>query len=230
LWLKYDETGNESMATLKDLSNQLNKLKKQIPFAMAQAMTSTVRQIEQAEKTAIQRKLNATPFTVKSVKSKGATKNNLVAKVFVQDKAAEYLDPFEMGGMHKLQHKAKLVPHGIRLNKYGNIPRNKLEQLKAKPDVFVGRAKVKGGGEGGISGVWQRKKARNKRKKRRARSPNGTQQPRLKTRPPKLLIGFGDALPVQAELGYISRAEMMAKNILPKELSKAIANALKTAK
>jgi hypothetical protein len=35
---------------------------------------------------------------------------------------------------------------------------------------------------------------------------------------------------VQAELGYISRAEMMAKNILPKELSKAIANALKTAK
>ncbi|BBQ65834.1 hypothetical protein [Klebsiella quasipneumoniae] len=218
------------MATLKDLSNQLNKLKKQIPFAMAQAMTSTARQIEQAEKTAIQRKLNATPFTVKSVKSKGATKNNLVAKVFVQDKAAEYLDPFEMGGMHKLQHKAKLVPHGIRLNKYGNIPRNKLEQLKAKPDVFVGRAKVKGGGEGGISGVWQRKKARNKRKKRRARSPNGTQQPRLKTRPPKLLIGFGDALPVQAELGYISRAEMMAKNILPKELSKAIANALKTAK
>lgn len=218
------------MATLKDLSNQLNKLKKQIPFAMAQAMTSTVRQIEQAEKTAIQRKLNATPFTVKSVKSKGATKNNLVAKVFVQDKAAEYLDPFEMGGMHKLQHKAKLVPHGIRLNKYGNIPRNKLEQLKAKPDVFVGRAKVKGGGEGGISGVWQRKKARNKRKKRRARSPNGTQQPRLKTRPPKLLIGFGDALPVQAELGYISRAEMMAKNILPKELNKAIAEALRTAK
>ncbi|HBV2091144.1 hypothetical protein RZP29_12855 [Klebsiella quasipneumoniae subsp. similipneumoniae] len=217
------------MATIKDLSRQLQQLKKQIPFAMAQAMTSTVRQIEQAEKTAIQRKLNATPFTVNSVKSKGATKNNLVAKVFVQDKIAEYLDPFETGGMHKLQHKAKLVPHGIRLNKYGNIPRNKLEQLKAKPDVFIGRAKVKGGGDG-IDGVWQRKKPRNKRKSRRARSPNGTRQPRLKTRPPKLLIGFGDALPVQAELGYISRAEMMAKNILPKELSKAIANALRTAK
>lgn len=218
------------MATLKDLSRQLQTLQKQIPFAMAQAMTSTVRQIEQAEKTAIQRKLNATPFTVKSVKSKGATKNNLVAKVFIQDKAAEYLEPFEMGGMHKLHHKAKLVPHGIRLNKYGNIPRNKLEQLKAKADVFVGHAKVKGGGDGGIEGVWQRKKPRNKRKSRRKRSANGTRQPRLKSRAPKLLIGFGDALPVQAELGYISRAEMMAKNILPKELSKAIANALRTAK
>ncbi|HGF5589030.1 hypothetical protein ACIAGK_26015 [Klebsiella quasipneumoniae subsp. similipneumoniae] len=217
------------MATIKDLSRQLQTLQKQIPFAIARAMTSTVRQIEQAEKTAIQRKLNATPFTVNSVKSKGATKNNLVAKVFVQDKIAEYLEPFETGGMHKLQHKAKLVPHAIKLNKYGNIPRNKLEQLKAKPDVFIGRAKIKGGGDG-IDGVWQRKKPRNKRKTRRARSPNGTRQPRLKTRPPKLLIGFGDALPVQAELGYISRAEMMAKNILPKELNKAIAEALRTAK
>ena len=139
------------------------------------------------------------------------------------------LSRFETGGMHKLQHKAKLVPHAIKLNKYGNIPRNKLEQLKAKPDVFIGRAKIKGGGDG-IDGVWQRKKPRNKRKTRRARSPNGTRQPRLKTRPPKLLIGFGDALPVQAELGYISRAEMMAKNILPKELNKAIAEALRTAK
>ena len=82
------------MATIKDLSRQLQTLQKQIPFAMARAMTSTVRQIEQAEKTAIQRKLNATPFTVNSVKSKGATKNNLVAKVFVQDKIAEYLEPF----------------------------------------------------------------------------------------------------------------------------------------
>lgn len=217
------------MATLKDLSRQLQQLKKQIPFAMAQAMTSTVRQIEQAEKTAIQRKLNATPFTVNSVKSKGATKNNLVAKVFVQDKIAEYLDPFETGGMHKLSHTAKLVPHAIKLNKYGNIPRNKLQQLKAKPDVFIGRTKTAGGPEG-IDGVWQRKKPRNKRKSRRKRSANGTRQPRLKSRAPKLLIGFGDALPVQAELGYISRAEMMAKNILPKELSKAIANALRTAK
>ncbi|MDU7135124.1 MAG: hypothetical protein E6325_27635 [Enterobacteriaceae bacterium] len=218
------------MGNLKDLSNELQKLRKQIPFAMAQAMTSTVRQIQEAEKKAIQRKFNATPFTVNAVRSKGASKNNLTAKVFMMDKAAEYLEPFESGGQHKLFHKSKLVPHAIKLNKYGNIPRNKLEQLKAKPDVFIGRAKVAGGGEGGIDGVWQRKKPRNKRKTRRARSPNGTRQARLKTRAPKLLIGFGDALPVKAELGYISRAEMMAKNILPKELSKAIAEALRTAK
>lgn len=180
------------------------------PFATAQAMTSTVRQIQEAEKKAISRKLNATPFTENSVRSKGATKSNLTAKVFVMNKAAAYLSPFETGGQHTLFHGTKLVPHGIRLNKYGNIPRNKMEQLKGKADVFIGRAKVAGGGEG-IDGVWQRRKPRNKRKDRRKRSKNGTHQARLKSRAPKLLIGFGDALPVKAELGYISRAEMMAK-------------------
>lgn len=63
------------MADLRDLSRQLQAIKKQIPFATAQAMTSVVRQIEAAQKTAFQRRLdNPTPFTVKSVGSVGARK------------------------------------------------------------------------------------------------------------------------------------------------------------
>ncbi|MFB4139564.1 lysis protein [Klebsiella pneumoniae] len=79
----------ETMSTLKDLSRQLKQLQKQIPFATAQAMTSVVRDIAAAQKVALGRKLESpTPFTVNSVGSAGARKNNLRAKVFVRDVAA----------------------------------------------------------------------------------------------------------------------------------------------
>ena len=52
------------MSDLKDLSLQLQKLQKQIPFAMAHALTGVARKIEAAERTAFQRHLdNPTPFT-----------------------------------------------------------------------------------------------------------------------------------------------------------------------
>ncbi|KAF1368731.1 hypothetical protein [Yokenella regensburgei] len=214
------------MADLKDLSRQLETIKKQIPFATARAMTSVVRQIRDAEQTAMKRRLeNPTPFTVNSVRAAGATKNNLVARVFVMDTVAAYLDPFESGGVHKLNGQALLNPKNIRLNKYGNLPRNKLAQLKAKPNVFIGDVN-------GVNGVWQRRKALSGRKgiKRQKSSANGTRRPRVKQRPPKLLIWFGDALPVKPTLGYMDRANTMANALLPSALNQAIAEAIRTAR
>lgn len=214
------------MADLRDLSRQLEAIKKQIPFAMARAMTSTVQQIRDAEKLALQRRLdNPTPFTVNSVRAAAATKNNLVARVFVMDTAAAYLDPFEVGGSHKLNGQALLNPKNIKLNKFGNLSRNKLAQLKAKPNVFIGDVD-------GVNAVWQRRKPLKGRKgkKRKKRSPNGTHRPRAKQRAPKLLIRFGDALPVQPVLGYMARANTMAKALLPQEITKALAEAMRTAK
>ncbi|HBN7019235.1 TPA: hypothetical protein PJF92_000113 [Escherichia coli] len=213
------------MADLRDLSRQLQTIKKQIPFATARAMTSVVRQIEAAQKTAFQRHLeNPTPFTVKSVGSVAARKNELRARVFVRDTAASYLEPFELGGDHKLSGKALLNPKNIKLNKYGNLPRNKLSQLKAKPNTFIGDV-------GGVNAVWQRKAPKKSRKKKRAkRSPIGTRRERMKQPAPKLLLRFGDALPVKPTLGYMDRANAMATALLPGALSQAIAEALRTAK
>ena len=90
------------MAGLKDLSAQLQSVRKQIPFATAQALTSVARKIEAAENAFKRHLENPTPFTVNSVKSFGARKGNLRAKVFVMDTAASYLEPFEFGGQHKL--------------------------------------------------------------------------------------------------------------------------------
>lgn len=214
------------MANLTDLSNQLRTLRKQIPFATAQAMTAVVRKIEDAQKVAMQRNLdNPTPFTVKSVKSRGARKSDLKAKVFVMNTAAAYLEPFETGGVHKLNGSALLNPKDIKLNKYGNLPRNKLFSLKSKENTFIGDI-------GGVNGVWQRKKVKKGKKgrKRLQRSPNGTRRDRKKLPIPKLLIRFGDALPVEPVLGYQDRAMKMTQVLLLQEIHRAIAEAIRTEK
>lgn len=220
-----------NMANLKDLSDQLNKLKSQIPFAMAKALTSVARQIEEAERKGLERHLdNPTPFTVKSVRSRGARKDTLTAKVFMLDTAADYLEPFEFGGQHKLSGHSLLNPKDIKLNKYGNLPRQKLAQLKAKPNVFIGEVTTQYGNK--VNAVWQRRKAKAKKgkKKRAKRSPNGTRRDRIKSPQPKLLIRFGDALPVSPVLGYFDRADKMATALMPGALSKAISEALSTAR
>lgn len=214
------------MATLKELSQQLQKIQKQLPFATAQAMTKVVRQIEIAQKTAFERHLESpTPFTVKSVGSVAARKNNLSAKVFVRNTAAGYLEPFELGGQHKLSGSALLNPKNIKLNKYGNLPKDKLTQVKAKDNVFIGDLN-------GVNGVWQRKtpKKSKKGKRRAKRSPNGTRRTRTKQPAPKLLIRFGDALPVTPTLGYMDRANTMAQALMPAALSRAINEAISTAR
>lgn len=212
------------MATIKDLSRQLQQLQKQIPFALSQAMTVVVREIVAAQKVALGRKLESpTPFTVHAVGSSGARKNDLRAKVYVRDIAAGYLKPFEFGGDHKLNSSALLNPKNIKLNKYGNMPRNKLSQMKAKPNVFVGEVS-------GVNAVWQRRKPKKAKKKREKRSAKGTRRPKPKQRSPKLLVRFGDALPVSPVLGYMDRSRAMAEALMPGALSRAIADAIRTAK
>lgn len=214
------------MADLNDLSRQLRQLQKQIPFATAQALTQVARKIEAAERTAFQRHLdNPTPFTVKAVGSVGARRDNLKAKVFVRDMAAAYLEPFEFGGQHKLNGQALLNPKNIKLNKFGNLPRTKLTTLKAKPNVFIGKV-------GDVNGVWQRRKPKKskKEKKRAKRSPNGTRKEHQKQPPPKILIRFGNALPVSPTLGYMDRANRMAIVLMPSSLNRAINEAIMTAK
>ncbi|TKI02884.1 hypothetical protein [Martelella alba] len=214
------------MANLRDLSRQLQSLQRQIPYAMARALTSTARQIQEAEKVKMQRVLQSpTPFTVNAVGSIGARKDNLVAKVFVRNIAAAYLEPFEFGGVHKLNSQALLNPKDIRLNKYGNLTKNKLAQLKARRDVFIGTVD-------GVNGVWQRVKVKagRKGKKRLPRSAKGTRRERSNTTKLRLLIRFGNALPVQEHLGYMKTAQTMADRRMPGEMSKALDEAMRTAR
>lgn len=59
---------------------------------------------------------------------------------------------------------------------------------------------------------------------------DGTRRPKPKQRAPKLLVRFGDALPVAPVLGYMDRSGTMAEALMPGALSRAIADAIRTAR
>ena len=198
---------------VKRLEKSLNELAyKQLPFASAVAMTALAKQVQQAEVQNMSKVLdNPTPFTLRSVGVKPARKDTQEALVYVKDIAAEYLLPYEFGGMNKLNSKALLKPIEQSVNKYGNLPRNLLARLKSRPDVFIGPVTRKGGET--INGVWQR-------------------IPPQKGKPGalKLLIRFTDAHPVTQHLGWRMLAQTIVRTRFNAEMGRALAKAIRTAR
>jgi hypothetical protein len=123
------------MGTLSDLG------KKQMPFAVARAMTMTVKQAAAAETAHILAVFDKpTPFTQRAVGFTGATKNNLSAKVFIKDAQAKYLEPESEGGARGFksfeekfategQTLVLLPGRGIELNQYGNVTKAKIKRI-----------------------------------------------------------------------------------------------------
>lgn len=124
---------------------------RQVPYAAARTVNDLAKLAQEAEKKAMPSVFDKpTPFTVNSVGVTLAKKAMPVASVFVKDKAAQYLSPFEFGGKQFLGGKpADLVPVNAAPNSYGNLPRGKIQQLLARPDCFQGMVH-------GVYGVWQR--------------------------------------------------------------------------
>lgn len=210
------------MSDLKDLERMLNKVSKNSKFGFAGALTKVVREIQAQEKKNIQNTFESpTPFTVNSVKSIGARRDNLEAKVFIQDIATQYLAPYEFGGVRMLNSQVLLNPKNVPLNKYGNLPRTKTKILLAKDDVFSETIQTK---HGEISGIWQRKKRKVVSRGRKRKAGNN-QRDSL-----KLLIRFGKALPVQQDLGFYDVAQQTISRELPIAMKEALSNAFATAK
>ncbi|NHR07658.1 hypothetical protein HA052_20940 [Chromobacterium haemolyticum] len=219
------------LTNARELQRKLGAVaRKQLPFATAQALTAVAGLVQDGEtKLLVERLKNPSPFTRKSVGMRGARKSNLEAMVFIKDRAARYLEPFEDGGVHRLAGRALLNPKDIKLNAYGQLSRGALAKLKARPDIFIGPVKTK---KGVVNGVWQRPTDTrrvtllNSKGKRLSRLNKAAEQRGHL----KLLIRFGDALPVKTHLGYRERAQqIVARNFNP-EFDKALANALATAR
>jgi len=217
-------------ADVKKLTRSLDDFaKRQVPFATAQALTAVAMKVQEAETKALAETFeNPTPFTLKSIGVKGARKSNLTATVFVKDIAAKYLEPYETGGKHYLNPSKRggtlLNPKNVRLNQYGNLTARKLQSLKGRPDIFIGTIVTKKGQA--INGVWQRPRVA---KATRKGAPRKGAQPQQKGGL-KLLIRFGDALPVKQHLNYRQRAEKIVRDTFQAEMSKALAAAMKTAR
>lgn len=221
-------------ANVKDISRKLDALKnQQVPFATVSAINSLLALVQKAERENMVAVLDRpTPFTLSSVRVGRARKGNPQGIVFVQDRAAGYLQPFETGGMHKLIGKGKtwLSPKDKSLlNKYGNFSKSMLQALKGRGDIFVGEVKFKSGKK--IGGVWQRNPI-----SRGSRSDGGygTKGALGKVEGQKttlrLLIRFGDAISVRQHLDYRKRAEGVVRSNLNREFGRALAKALATAR
>lgn len=221
------------MAGLDDLA------KKQIPFATARALTAVAKKVQKAETDAISDIFDRpTLFTQRSVGVRAAKKADLTATVFVKDIAAKYLEPFELGGQHHLPPSKRggtlFNPKNVQLNQYGNLPKGKLRRLAAKPDVFVGTVNFRTGQT--ISGIWQRPQRDYRRAdpKRAYWRDYGTKGKLRKVNGIltglRLLVQFGDALPVKQRLGYRERGKDVVQATMRTEFEKAMGEALATAK
>ena len=207
-------------SNLKQVTAHLNRAARtQVPYATRVALTEIARHVQNEERSAMERFLqDPTPFTVRSVGSKAATKLAPTAKVFMQDRAAWYLEPYEFGGVNKLNSKALLKPIDLAVNQYGNIPRGMLKRLKSRKDVFVGKVKTKSGRV--IDGVWQRPLPP---KGRRSKLANTTG--RL-----KLLIEFSGAHPVHQKLHWLDTAKHVIAKTFRVEFDRAMTKALASAR
>lgn len=161
---------------IKELTRSLNRIqRKQIPFATSKALNATAFDVRKTLQDALDIHLdNPTAYTKRGVQVEKSTKRNLVAKVGFRSRKfgrgqgkvtqAEYMKRQIKGGTRLPQGQAipVPVPKNMRPNKFGNIPRGKIDRLLADKDkYFSGTPK---GAKGG-AGIWQRMPANSKRAK-----------------------------------------------------------------
>lgn len=190
---------------------------KQLPFAIAQTLNAVGKRVQAAEKAQIKAAFpSATPFTVNAVAQRKARKDRQETVISLRDVAAAYLAPYIIGGKHFLNSRALLNPKAISVNQYGNIPRNRVGQLRGQQSVFIGAVKTK---TGTINGVWRRIPGKAATKNKPAAAS------RL-----QLLVRFGDALPVHQHLKWEETAKAIVAQSFDKEFGRQLAKAIATAR
>jgi hypothetical protein len=142
-----------------DAIARLNEIeRKHVPFATSLALTRTAQEVRKAEVEEMKRVFDRpTPFTLRSLYLKPATKADLTAKVWFKDlnRPEHYLVPQIRGGerlpkrFEEHLRRAGILPKdqvavpggGARLNKYGNMSAGQITQilsaLGAHPDPYA---------------------------------------------------------------------------------------------
>lgn len=150
-----DLIGLDVRSNLRQWSRGMTRIEReQLPFGTALALTRTAEDIKKnTEKTLARRLDRPTPFTQRGLFLLKATKRKLVASVGFKTIQSGYLNFVERGGTRLPKRRAIVLPEGVRLNRYGNMPRGKVGKLLARKDTFSGTV-------GGTPGIWQRTKGR----------------------------------------------------------------------
>lgn len=177
---------------------------KQVPFAAALAINEVAGEIREAEPQGLSRDLDRpTPFTKKGMFVARATKRRLVGVVGFKRIQAEYLEAQATGGTRRPKRRAIVVPVGVRLNKYGNMPRKSLVRALAKPGTFSGKVN-------GVAGIYQKK--------------------RTKKGGVKLLAVYKSSVRYKPRLKFQPRARDLASRRIAPAITKHLRRAVQTAR
>ena len=117
--------------------------RKQVPFALALTINDLAAEVKSKEIVANKVDLDRpTPFTSKGIFIVRANKSTLQGQVGYKDRQADYLDKQVTGGKKRAKKKAIVVPVAMKLNKYGNLPRNALSRQSPVRMCLLVRSRV----------------------------------------------------------------------------------------
>jgi hypothetical protein len=194
---------------MKDLDDMA---KSQIPYATALALNDVARRVIAAEAEQISQDFpTATAFTKRGFGMLPATKYQPFVTVFVKELQNNYLEPYVDGGSSvPTEGGAMLVPKGIKVNQFGNIPYKKIDNLKNTENVFIGSIKTKSGQR--IGGVFERLKGKVRK--------DGS------ARRIKILVRFTDPWTLKQHFGFEERANQVAEDTFEDAMEQGMIKAM----
>ena len=176
--------------------------RKNLEFATARALTWTGRDAKEAvEKSLPTRFDRPTAFTKRAVAAIPARRNKMYSRVLIKDTQAKYLNIQEEGGTRTPSGRALVVPVGIRLNRYGNIPRAGVRRALGRADTFSGVVR-------GVGGIWQRQR-------------NGSV---------KLLVAYESQATYQPRFNFRATTGRAAERVFPEKFAESFRQAMETAR
>jgi hypothetical protein len=189
-------------SNIKEVTKGMSSMqKKQIPFATANAINTTLFMLKkEMAKQTIKKLNNPTPFTQRGFLVDKAKKTKLFGSLFAKKEVANYLHYQVEGGTRSSGKKFAIPTDNAKLNKYGNIPNKKGGVVKKSNQKIM---TVKG-----MTGVYETHK-------------NKTL---------KLIIAFKNSATYKAKFPFYIIAEKFTKAKFDKNFAQALKKALSTAK
>ena len=219
-------------SNISEISKKLNDLAyRELPFVAARTATELAKMAQGSEKAEMLRVFDRPrTFTANSVAIQPAAKSSPVARVYVRDIAARYLEPYEDGDDRFLAgtRKWQAVPRNAPLDANGNLRRRYMETMKVRPDCFVGIVQTK---HGPINGLWQRTTRyevvdKHGKKRTSAKSISGGRR----LRGLRLLVEFKPTTEVRKHLDFGGTAQKVVSANVDKVFGRFMAQAIASSK
>ena len=189
-------------SNIKEVTKGMSSMqKKQIPFAAANAINTTLFELKkEMAKQTVKKLDNPTPFTQRGFLVDKAKKTKLFGLLFAKEEVAKYLHYQIEGGTRSSGKKFAIPTSNAKLNRYGNIPNKKGGVVKGKKQKIL---KIKG-----MTGVYETHKDRTL----------------------KLIVAFKNSATYKAKFPFYIIAKKFTEAKFDKNFAKALTRALKTAR